>query len=65
LTAWRTASYGKGSISFGLATIPIGLFGARGAGGLGVKLLHARDGSRIVQKRFCKAEDVEVPGMRW
>jgi DNA end-binding protein Ku len=52
----------KGSISFGLVTIPIGLFSAIEAREeLSFNLLHARDGSRIVQKRFCKAEDVEVP----
>jgi DNA end-binding protein Ku len=52
----------KGSISFGLVTIPIGLVPAIEAREeLAFNLLHARDGSRIVQKRFCKAEDVEVP----
>jgi DNA end-binding protein Ku len=52
----------KGSISFGLVTIPIGLLSAVEAREeLAFNLLHDKDGSRIVQKRFCKAEDVEVP----
>jgi DNA end-binding protein Ku len=52
----------KGSISFGLVTIPVGLFAAtESREELAFNLLHKKDGSRIVQKRFCKAEDVEVP----
>jgi DNA end-binding protein Ku len=52
----------KGSISFGLVTIPIGLISAvEPREELAFHLLHRKDGSRIVQKRFCKAEDVEVP----
>jgi DNA end-binding protein Ku len=52
----------RGSISFGLVTIPIGLVSAVEAGEqLSFNLLHRKDGSRIVQKRFCQAEDVEVP----
>jgi DNA end-binding protein Ku len=52
----------KGSISFGLVTVPIGLVSAIEAGEeLAFNLLHKKDGSRIVQKRFCKEEDVEVP----
>lgn len=52
----------KGSISFGLVTIPIGLVSAVEAREqLAFNLLHSKDGSRIVQKRFCQEEDVEVP----
>jgi DNA end-binding protein Ku len=52
----------KGSISFGLVTIPVGLLSAVEAREeLAFNLLHDKDGSRITQKRFCKAEDVEVP----
>jgi DNA end-binding protein Ku len=52
----------KGSISFGLVTIPIGLFAAtESREELAFNLLHKKDGSRLVQKRFCKSEDVEVP----
>jgi DNA end-binding protein Ku len=52
----------KGSISFGLVTVPIGLVAAVEAReDLRFNLLHKKDGSRVVQKRFCKEEDVEVP----
>ena len=52
----------KGSISFGLVTIPIGLVSAVEASEqLSFNLLHKKDGSRIVQKRFCQEEDVEIP----
>jgi DNA end-binding protein Ku len=53
----------KGTISFGLVTVPINFISATEAGEtLAFNLLHKKDGSRIVEKRFCKAEDVEV---RW
>jgi DNA end-binding protein Ku len=52
----------KGSISFGLVTVPIGLVSAIEAREeLVFNLLHKKDGSRIKQKRFCEEEDVEVP----
>jgi DNA end-binding protein Ku len=52
----------KGSISFGLVTVPIGLVSAIEAREeLAFNLLHKKDGSRIKQKRFCEEEDVEVP----
>jgi DNA end-binding protein Ku len=52
----------KGAISFGLVTVPIGLVSAIEASErLAFNLLHKKDGSRIVQKRFCQEEDVEVP----
>jgi DNA end-binding protein Ku len=51
----------KGSISFGLVTVPISLVSATEAREtLGFHLLHRKDRSRIVEKRFCLAEDVEV-----
>jgi len=53
----------KGAISFGLVTIPINLVSATEAREtLAFHLLHKKDGSRIVEKRFCRDEDVEV---RW
>jgi DNA end-binding protein Ku len=53
----------KGSISFGLVTIPVGLHSAiDSADRLSFRLLHAKDRSPIDYKRFCEAEDVEV---RW
>ena len=52
----------KGSISFGLVTIPITLVSAtEPRETLAFNLLHRKDGSRIVEKRFCAKEDVEVP----
>jgi len=52
----------KGAINFGLVTVPIGLHSAIEAREeLAFNLLHKKDGSRIVQKRFCKEEDAEVP----
>ena len=51
----------KGSISFGLVTLPINLVSATEAGeALAFNLLHRKDKSRIIEKRFCKKEDVEV-----
>jgi DNA end-binding protein Ku len=52
----------KGSISFGLVTIPISLVSAtEPRETIAFNLLHRKDGSRIVEKRFCAKEDVEVP----
>jgi DNA end-binding protein Ku len=52
----------NGVISFGLVTVPVALHPAvESRETLAFNLLHKKDGSRIVQKRFCKAEDVEVP----
>jgi DNA end-binding protein Ku len=52
----------KGSISFGLVTLPINLVSATEASeALAFNLLHRKDKSRIIEKRFCKKEDVEVP----
>src|ERR1700704_165238 len=52
----------KGSISFGLVTVPISLMSATEAReALMFHLLHKKDRSRIIEKRFCKEEDIEVP----
>jgi DNA end-binding protein Ku len=52
----------KGSISFGLVTIPISLVSAtEPRETLAFNLLHRKDRSRIVEKRFCAKENVEVP----
>lgn len=52
----------KGSISFGLVTLPITLVSATEAReALAFNLLHRKDKSRIIEKRFCQGEDVEVP----
>jgi len=52
----------KGSISFGLVTVPISLVSAtEPRDALAFNLLHRKDQNRIVEKRFCSKEDVEVP----
>jgi len=45
----------KGAISFGLVTVPINLVSATEAREtLAFNLLHKKDGSRIVERRFCR-----------
>jgi len=52
----------KGSIAFGLVTVPVSLYAAtERSEKLSFHLLHAKDGSRIDYKRFCVKEDEEVP----
>ena len=51
----------SGAVSFGLVTIPVKLYSATRARDISFHLLHAKDASRISQKRFCQAEDVEIP----
>jgi DNA end-binding protein Ku len=52
----------KGSVSFGLVTIPVGLYSAvERTAQLSFRQLHEKDGSPIDYKRFCAEEDVEVP----
>jgi DNA end-binding protein Ku len=51
----------KGSVSFGLVTIPIHLYAATENKNVSLRQVHASDGGRIQYKRFCSAEGVEVP----
>ncbi len=51
----------SGSISFGMVTIPVKLFGATESRDISFNLLHATCGSRLKQLRWCPTEDVEVP----
>jgi DNA end-binding protein Ku len=52
----------KGAISFGLVTVPVGLYSAtERAAELHFRLLHAKDESPIDYKRVCEKEGVEVP----
>lgn len=51
----------NGSISFGLVNVPIRLFKAQSAKDVRFHQLHVKDGVRIQQKRFCAAEQTEVP----
>ena len=52
----------KGAITFGLVTIPVGLYSAiERQSELSFRLLHDKDESPVEYKRFCQTEDVEVP----
>jgi DNA end-binding protein Ku len=52
----------KGAISFGLVTVPVGLYSAiESKEELQFRQLHARDQSPIEYKRVCREEDKEVP----
>lgn len=52
----------KGAISFGLVTIPVGLYSAiETREGLTFRLLHEKDHSPIDYKRVCEKEGAEVP----
>lgn len=50
----------KGAISFGLVTIPVGLYSATSDRKPSFKQLHADDNSAIRYKRWCETEDKEV-----
>ncbi|MEZ0093197.1 Ku protein [Streptacidiphilus sp. EB129] len=52
----------KGSITFGLVSVPVALFKATEEhAGPAAHMVHEKDGGRIKLKRFCEAEDTEVP----
>ena len=51
----------SGAISFGLVNVPIKLYSATSQKTVRFHQLHARDGVRIQQKRFCPADGEEVP----
>jgi DNA end-binding protein Ku len=52
----------KGAISFGLVTVPVGLYAAtERAAEIRFRLLHAKDASPIDYQRVCEAEGVKVP----
>ena len=51
----------SGSISFGMVTIPVKLYGATESKDIRFSLLHATCGSRLQQKRWCPTDEVEVP----
>ena len=46
----------KGAISFGLVTVPVGLYSAVQREDLAFRLLHRKDGARIDYRRFCEEE---------
>jgi DNA end-binding protein Ku len=51
----------KGSVSFGLVTIPIQLYAATENKNVSLHQVHEADGARIQYKRFCSEEGKEVP----
>ena len=51
----------KGALTFGLVTIPVGLYPATARGDISFRLLHAKDKSPIAYRRVCAEEGVEVP----
>ncbi|HVV08856.1 Ku protein [Amycolatopsis sp.] len=51
----------KGSVSFGLVTIPIHLYAATENKNVSLRQVHAADGGRVQYKRYCSIENVEVP----
>jgi DNA end-binding protein Ku len=50
----------SGSISFGLVNVPVKLVSATAPKDVRFHQLHAKDGGRVNQKRFCSVDDEEV-----
>jgi DNA end-binding protein Ku len=51
----------KGTLTFGLVSVPVKLYSAVVSRSVRFHQLHASDHARIVQRRFCSAEGEEVP----
>ncbi|WP_328957982.1 Ku protein [Kitasatospora purpeofusca] len=51
----------KGTISFGLVSIPVHLYSATKEHDLPLHQVHAKDGGRVRMKRYCEEEEKEVP----
>jgi DNA end-binding protein Ku len=51
----------KGSVSFGLVSIPIQLYAATENKNVSLRQVHEADGGRIQYKRFCTVDGEEVP----
>ena len=51
----------SGSISFGMVSIPVKLYGATESKDISFHLLHATCGTRVKQMRWCPTDEVEVP----
>ena len=51
----------SGSISFGMVSIPVKLFGATESKDISFNLLHATCGTRLQQRRWCPTDEVDVP----
>ncbi|HEY3011960.1 MAG TPA: Ku protein [Gemmatimonadales bacterium] len=51
----------SGSISFGMVSIPVKLFGATESKDISFHLVHATCGTRLQQRRWCPTDEVDVP----
>jgi DNA end-binding protein Ku len=51
----------SGSISFGMVSIPVKLYGATESKDISFHLLHSTCGARLKQVRWCPTDEVEVP----
>ena len=51
----------NGTISFGLAHVPIKLYSATESKTVSFHEVHLADGARLEHKRICSKEDKEVP----
>jgi DNA end-binding protein Ku len=51
----------KGTLTFGLVSVPVKLYSAVVHRSVRFHQLHVTDHARIVQRRFCSAEEEEVP----
>ncbi len=51
----------KGTLTFGLVSVPVKLYSAVVSRSVRFHQLHATDHARIVQRRYCSAEGEEVP----
>jgi DNA end-binding protein Ku len=51
----------NGTITFGLVNIPVKLYTATESKSIHFHLVHARDGSRVENRRICSKEGKEVP----
>jgi DNA end-binding protein Ku len=51
----------SGSISFGMVSIPVKLYGATESKDISFHLLHATCGTRLQQRRWCPTDEVDVP----
>jgi DNA end-binding protein Ku len=51
----------SGSISFGMVSIPVKLYGATESKDISFHLLHSKCGTRLKQVRWCPTDDEEVP----
>jgi DNA end-binding protein Ku len=65
ISAWRPVPMARaiwsGSISFGMVTIPVKLFGATSSKDIRFHLVHATCGTKLEQRRWCPKDEVEVP----